>query len=282
MVFNNFYKNNKMITTKKIIVIISIFCLVLLTACSELNSSQQQPEQNLQANMVTDGALDETIKPDEDDLISFTLFNNNILTIPKDRTKSDAYGVGRVDNRWTLDETDAILESIKGTWEIGEYVGFVSSALYYYLLFDGDRHLEQDLKDDLYNRYELKMANAKNNIPDVYFSVMERNGREVKGSYIYVNGYYCSPISIILSPDRVLCDNYPVFVDATTISKDFFAEYPVIYIKFFIEINEYNKYDEYKYQLKFRYEPATLVMTSDSRFYVLIDGAFYSLKEKIS
>lgn len=60
-------------------------------------------------------------------------------------------------------------------------------------------------------------------------------------------------------------DNYPIFVESTTVTGDFSVEYPVMYIKFFTCVEEG------------KYEPATLVITSDKKFYMLIDGAFYSL-----
>jgi hypothetical protein len=112
------------------------------------------------------------------------------------------------------------------------------------------------------------VKNAQNNIPNVYFSVKRHNGKDVNSNYISVNGNYLSPISIILSLDRSN-DDYPVFSDRTTISTDFTVEYPTIYIKFFIKYSEDN--------IKEKYEPATLVLTSDNKFYILIDGAFYSL-----
>jgi len=52
----------------------------------------------------------------------------------------------------------------------------------------------------------------------------------------------------------------------TTISTDFYVNYPVLYIKSFIKHDKDNVTSEY--------EPATLVISSDGKFYILIEGAF--------
>ena len=58
--------------------------------------------------------------------------------------------------------------------------------------------------------------------------------------------------------------------EMTADSPDFEAEYPVLYIRFFFYEDNSNSEREYR--------PATLVITSDDRFYLLLDRAFYSLK----
>ena len=201
---------------------------------------------------------------DEDDIIRFTVLNGETLEISEDRVKDEIYGISRLDNRWTLEETDKILSSLKGTWKVDEYVGFVVASIYYADLFDPNDNLPENERNSLVDAYAAKVEGAKNNIPDVFFSIKEYEGNMAKGNYLYVNGNYHSPISIILSLERTN-DNYPVFVEQTTISSDFFVEYPVMYINFFI------------YREK-RYEPATLVISTDKQYYILIDGAFYSLK----
>ncbi len=86
-----------------------------------------------------------------------------------------------------------------------------------------------------------------------------------------MNDNYRSPVSIVLSIDR-LNENYPIFSDQTTISSDFYADYPILYIKFFIASKKDNQVE--------KYIPATLAISSDNQFLILIDGAFYSLIEK--
>lgn len=192
-----------------------------------------------------------------------------LLKIHKDRINDDIYGTGQLDNRWELNEIDDILNSVKGSWQIDEYIGFVYPSLYYSGL-DWRDNLGQAEKERLNEAYEEKVRKAKTNIPDVSFSIKEYNDEETNSNYIFVNGRYRSPISIILSVDR-LNHNYPIYKDQTTISADFHVEYPVIYVKFFINFFEESQ--------TIRYEPATLVISSDNKFYILIDGAFYSLKK---
>lgn len=220
---------------------------------------------NVIPNMVN--ALEELKK--NSNVISITLLDNNILTINKKRLTGDGFAPDRLDNRWQLTEIDKIMNSIKGTWTIDEYIGFIDSSVYHGDLFDPKDNLDQEIKDKIYAEYEAEIEKAKSNIPKLEFSVKECNGKETNSNGIYQNNVYPSPTIIILSPDR-FNDRWPKYRDSTILSRDFFAEYPVIYIKFFI-LHAENNYEA-------TFEPATLVITSDKRFYVLIHGAFYSLK----
>lgn len=134
--------------------------------------------------------------------ISITLLDKNSLKINKSRFNNNLYGVNRIDNNWTTTEVDTILNSIKGSWETDEYIGFVDSGIYYPDLFDPDDNLETNIKDKLYNEYQLKKEHAESNIPNLNFSVRLLDGKEIDSNYIYVNKYYPSPISIILSENR--------------------------------------------------------------------------------
>lgn len=204
----------------------------------------------------------------KNNVITMTILDKNTISIDKDRITDDIYG-SYLDNRWELSEIDSILNSIKGTWRVNEYVGFVESSIYYPDLFDHNDNLGDDIKEQLHKEYKEKVDSAKRNIPEIYFYIKEYDGKSTNNNYIYVNGNYLSPISIIMSVD-LLNDNYPVFVDRTTVSTDFSVEYPVIYIKFFLEQNGED--------LIKKFCSATLVISSDNKFYILVDGAFYSLK----
>lgn len=249
--------------SKVLALTILIFLVMMITSCNN----------KYDFNHVTNGNFKSYVKSKSElstnnSSISISILDKKTLSIDKDRMGDDIYGTGQLDNRWNLNEIDDILNSIKGDWEIDKYIGFVSPGIYYPDLFDHHDNLEQSIKDNLIRKYKEKVKSAKNNIPNIYFSVKKHDGEDTNSNYITVNGNYLSPISIILSLDR-LNDDYPVFVDRTTISSDFTVEYPIIYIKFFIKHNDGKN--------KVQYEPATLVLTSDNKFYILIDGAFYSL-----
>lgn len=203
--------------------------------------------------------------------IEVSILGKKTIYIKKDRflDDDDIYGTGQLDNRFTLDEMDSILNAIKGKWKLGEYIGYVDYTLYYPDLFDCRDSLEQSVQNDIIKKYKQKVNIAKSSIPKIDISIKQCKNKNVYNNYIIVNDNYLSPISIIISLDRIT-DNYPVFVDRTTISTDFFVKYPVIYIKFFIESIESESGVK-------KYEPATLVLTNDSKFYILIDGAFYSV-----
>jgi len=204
----------------------------------------------------------------DDNVVKITVLGKKTISVKKDRIYDDIYG-DFLDNRWNLSEVDNILFSLKGVWKVDKYVGFVDSSIYFPDLFDLNDNLEESIKDELHNDYRKKVENAKNNIPEIYFSIKEYGGKDTDSNYIYVNGIYDSPISIILSLNQ-WNDNYPAFVERTTISPDFVVDYPTLYIKFYIQCSEDNQI--------MKHETATLVITADNRFYFLIDGAFYSLK----
>jgi len=257
------------IKKKFIVLIIVVHTIVLLTSCnSEYNSEDS----------IYHGSMNEINNNSEysevdNDTISISILGKKTLYINKDRMNDDVYGTGQLDNRWSLNEIDDILNAIKGVWKVDDYVGFVAPTLYYSDLFDRHNNIGEDVKTRLYESYEEKIKNAKANIPDLYFSVKKyrktHGYRDTNSNYIYTDGVHSSSISIILSTNRIN-DYYTIFVNRTAISGDFIAEYPVLYIQFFIRLIDDNQ--------AIKYEPATLVITSDDRFYILINGAFYSLK----
>lgn len=245
--------------SKFIVLLILIFLIISITSCGNRNNFNEVDNRNSSSNMKSNSELSTN-----NSNISISVLGKKNISINKDRISDDIFGTGQLDNKWNLNEIDDILDSIKGDWKTDKYIGFVDSTIYCSDLFDSSNTLDQSAKNILIESYKKKVKNAKINIPNVYFSVKKFNGEDVNSNYIFTNGNYLSPISIILSLDRTN-DDYPVFVDRTTISTDFTVEYPTIYIKFFIKYNEK------------KYEPATLVLTSDNKFYILIDGAFYSL-----
>lgn len=246
---------------KKILFLIILgLKMICLTSCTQNSEIKDN-------NIINDFE----IKEKKDDNITITILNKETITIEKNRIIDDIYGTNQLNSRWSLSEIDAILNSLKGTWKIEKYIGFVDSSLYYPDLFDEQDNLEQDKKEKLFEEYNKKVKNAQNTIPEIYISIKEINGKDTDCNDIFVNNNYQSPISIILSIDRIN-ENYPVFINQTTLSPDFFVEYPTLYIKFFIKIIDEDKTE--------KYEPATLVVSSDNKFLILLDGAFYSLKKK--
>jgi len=242
-----------------------IIFMILVTSCNDDKNLANQLDQSIATAALTIAKSDSDAVINENDFVIFTLLNGNTLTISKDRIgDGDVYGVDHIDNKWELSEIEDILNAIKGNWTIDDYVGFAASTIYY--LPERFDNVGEDVRSKAQNDYDEKVENAKIIIPDVYFSVKEYHGKDSDNNYIYVNDNYLSPISIVLSLDRSN-DSYPIFRAQTAISGDFFAEYPVLYINFFIREDRQTK----------EYKPATLVITSDNRFYILIDGAFYSL-----
>ena len=196
--------------------------------------------------------------------LEFEILGKETLSIDESRIQ-DSF----LDNRWTLEEIDKILNSIKGCWTVDQYVGFVSDETYFPQLRPID-NIDEQWRNDLLEEYQAKVEEAKNNLPSLIFSIKERDlpFLETDANYIYIDGLSPSPISVTLSMENevpsMLADS-----EMTADSPDFQAEYPVLYIRFFFSEDR----DDERVYL-----PATLVITSDDRFYLLLDGAFYSLK----
>ena len=219
----------------------------------------------------TSDSLDQTHEEAGGKVIEFKLPDGNVLSVDENRI-TEFYGWGHLENRWELEEVDTILNSMKGFWEIDEYIGFLSPNIYNGMLFDFPSENDPYF-GELYDQYDEKVRFAKENVPDIFFSIKETNYENTSENYIYTGGRFYSPVNIILSMDRS-GDYYPVLSERTTISGDFTVEYPVLYIQFFL-----NDVDEN--QRGSKYQSATIIITSDpnSKILLLTEGAFYSIKK---
>ena len=264
----------------------SLCLLILLLLCSGCQQAQIQasaemlsetengeaslPYSNAQEHDITNKASEPMI--DSGDFIVMNLLDRKTILINKNRMgHGDLYGLDRLDNKWELAEIDAIFDAMKGVWEVGDYIGFVSPAMYCPDLFDPLDQLEDDVKRGLLESYEERIRSARTDKPKLSLSIREHpieHDVNNEDHYIYANGYY-SPVSIVLSTDRMR-EYYPVLVDQTAISKDFIVEYPVLYVRFFF-------WNGFVDNGKSLFEQATLVISSDGGFYFLYDGAFYLL-----
>ena len=221
----------------------------------------------------------ESVETDtSDNTVSINILGKEAIIIDKDRVYNDIYGDGFLFDRWELNEVDAILNAVKGNWQIDQYVGFIPAGIDNPDLFDIHDNIGEDVREQLYEEYDKKVERAKNNVPEISFSIKEY--RAYDGTYqdttnncIFVSGNggaYESQVRIILTASEEL-DRYPVFSEQTAFSGDFSVEYPVVYIKFFVP------WEENEEGIR-TYESATLVLSSDEKFFVLINGAFYSVK----
>ncbi len=95
--------------------------------------------------------------------LEFEILGKETLSIDESRIQ-DSF----LDNRWTLEEIDKRLNSIKGCWTVDQYVGFVSDETYFPELRPGD-DIDEQWRSDLLEEYQTKVEEAKNNLPSVFF-----------------------------------------------------------------------------------------------------------------
>lgn len=221
----------------------------------------------------TVNAEEEDTKPEEDahrSMLVISVLGKEELAIETERLYADKSRPGYLDNRFTSEEIDAILNTIEGAWSIDEYVGFAPYATV-------ERWMGEGTYEEKRERYRETRERAEKNPPDFFFRVKSDSSAEpaVSSHYIYVyndNKVYASPMSIVLSKQE---EEKPYQGGGRTIQGAGIPmqSYPVIYIEFFaVSESEAGAVS---------YEPATLVLASDGSFLLLKDGAFYSLKNSI-
>lgn len=204
------------------------------------------------------------------DMTVISVLGKEELAIETERIYGVESELGYLDNRFTPEEIDIILNAIEGTWIVDEYVGFVP--------YENSIWAEEEgTEEEKQKKYDDDRERAKRNLPDFSFQIKSHNSEEFAdgGQYIYVyndNRLYASPMSVVLSMQEK--DGYLECVNRTikgsNISK--INGYPVIYIDFF---------SIFCFQEEVFYEPATLILASDGNYLLLKDGAFYSLKSSI-
>ena len=173
----------------------------------------------------------------------------------------------RINNRWSLEETDAMIAPLKGTWTTDTYMGYVLP--YNLRKFEPDTYADEEARETFFGEcHEAVRAAEESPVPDISVEVQPVEEYE-DGYTIRVNGYE-SPFSIILSTERIN-DEYPIYSDTTTLSESFFVEYPVVYIKLFARFKD-GESD--------RYNPATVIVSADGQVLLLMENAFYSLERR--
>ncbi|MFW6029861.1 MAG: hypothetical protein ACOCRO_06360 [Halanaerobiales bacterium] len=263
---------------RKIFLMLATIVMLLLIISCYNSRKKSKNEMDKQVLKNTSEIKDESTSYLEDDekskedssYIVVEIFGGSKLKIEKERFNDDIYGTGQLDNKWTLEEIDTILHAVQGEWTIDSYEGFVAAPIYLSDLFVSD-NLDETVRKELLDGYNAEIELAKNNIPKFTFSIKKYGSNSSNTNYIVVNNYFLSPMSIILSLNKI-SENYPVFVDRTGITMDVDIQYPVAYIKFFANVSLEEGNVEYK--------PITLIMSNDEKLYVLIGGAYYSVVSK--
>lgn len=251
---------------RKKIIFISIIILFTIqtSACSAEGQEGQGIWHNEYESEIEISSTEEECKDvSENENITFRVLDGKEISVSRDRLMD----TGRINNRWSLEETDAMIAPLKGTWTTNTYMGYVLP--YNLRKFEPDTYADEEARETFFGEYhEAVRAAEESPVPDISVEVQPVEEYE-DGYTIRVNGYE-SPFSIILSTERIN-DEYPIYSDTTTLSEKFFVEYPVVYIKLFASFKD-GESD--------RYNPVTVIVSEDGQVLLLMEGAFYSLERR--
>ena len=239
---------------KFIFISIIILFTIQTSACSAEGQESQGIWHNEYESEIEISSTEEERKDvSENKNITFRVLDGKEISVSRDR--------------WSLEETDAMIAPLKGTWTTDTYMGY---ALPYNLRkFEPDTYADEEARETFFGEYhEAVRAAEESPVPDISVEVQPVEEYE-DGYTIRVNGYE-SPFSIILSTERIN-DEYPIYSDTTTLSESFFVEYPVVYIKLFARFKD-GESD--------RYNPATVIVSADGQVLLLMENAFYSLERR--
>lgn len=231
---------------KFIFISIIILFTIQTSACSAEGQESQGIWHNEYESEIEISSTEEERKDvSENKNITFRVLDGKEISVSRDRLRDTE----RINNRWSLEETDAMIAPLKGTWTTDTYMGY---ALPYNLRkFEPDTYADEEARETFFGEYhEAVRAAEESPVPDISVEVQPVEEYE-DGYTIRVNGYE-SPFSIILSTERIN-DEYPIYSDTTTLSESFFVEYPVVYIKLFARFKD-GESD--------RYNPATVIVSA--------------------
>ena len=93
----------------------------------------------------------------------------------------------RINNRWSLEETDAMIAPLKGTWTTDTYMGYVLP--YNLRKFEPDTYADEEARETFFGEYhEAVRAAEESPVPDISVEVQPVEEYE-DGYTIRVNGY---------------------------------------------------------------------------------------------
>ncbi len=193
------------------VILFLLGCLLLAGCGQEAESGGQQadvPESAViaatvdeeETNTETVNAEMKNAEPEEAahrSMLVISVLGKEKLAIETERLYADKSRPGYLDNCFTPEETDTILNAIQGAWSIDEYVGFAPYATVEQWMGEGTYEEKRE-------KYRELKEGAEKNPPDFFFQVKGGSGEEsaVSSHYIYVyngNKVYASPMSIVLS-----------------------------------------------------------------------------------
>lgn len=258
---------------------------MLLTGCGR---EEEIPQESASENTVqseadiakeSDADIRETDESGEiEGMTKISVLGKTELILGDSRIYGGNNTSGILTDCFTSEETDLVLDTVWGIWEVDSYAGFIPYDSY----IRSGRGKTGDTEQERREKYEKIVEAAEANIPDFSFRIKVYNaaGKEPGdgGQYIYVKSggnTYASPVSLDLCFSEA-DGAYPIFAGETLqgIEAASGSGYPVVVIRFFC--CSYLKEEE-----RDCYEPAAFLLTSDGQLFLAKGGAFYSLRQSV-
>lgn len=175
---------------------ICFFSIIILftiqtSACSAEGQEGQGIWHNEYESEIEISSTEEECKDvSENENITFRVLDGKEISVSRDRLMD----TGRINNRWSLEETDAMIAPLKGTWTTNTYMGY---ALPYNLRkFEPDTYADEEARETFFREYHEAVRTAEESpVPDISVEVQPVEEYE-DGYTIRVNGCE-SPFSII-------------------------------------------------------------------------------------
>ena len=98
----------------------------------------------------------------ENENITFRVLDGKEISVSRDRLMDTE----RINNRWSLEETDAMIAPLKGTWTTDTYMGYVLP--YNLRKFEPDTYADEEARETFFGEYhEAVRAAEESPVPDI-------------------------------------------------------------------------------------------------------------------
>ena len=152
---------------KFIFISIIILFTIQTSACSAEGQESQGIWHNEYESEIEISSTEEERKDvSENKNITFRVLDGKEISVSRDRLMD----TGRINNRWSSEETDAMIAPRKGTWTTYTYMGYVLP--YNLRKFEPDTYADEEARETFFGEYhEAVRAAEESPVPDISVEV---------------------------------------------------------------------------------------------------------------